>query len=494
MAIGIVLLSALLTPALAYYRTAIAIDGQVVKDAGNLTMGGKIGTYTVLLQVLNPPAGDLDLLLECCGEAQPLAGEASVAINSNTGGPTDNVRSTYKGEGKCTEPGLGDLLKQGNPKCSYLYSFKNKDWAKFSHTAVCVPEDVCSVNVAGMTDGRALTYEVVLQILNPSAGNLVYAGKGGIAACQEGMNQVNVANTSFFSKEEAKVADVFGVKIPIGKKSTVEIPGMKMMGPIELLGKCEDSPDTGVLYVFDNKFWDGTYQSMNVSGYYEKQERAREEKEIDELLNYGKDTKTPEKSEPEKSKPKLKAFDLAAALSDVAKGLKKKIEDSKGKDSAKAQKAIINQAEEKETKKLASQAEAAKETAKEPEAPPTGGYGPYGEAEPKDAEAGKEAAKPEGGYGPYGEAETTDVAAPAVPMAPPAPEAPKAPPAPEVAAPELPKAPPAPEAPKAPPAPEAPKAPPAPAVPKAPPAPEEKAAPKEDSQQHQGARRSACPR
>ena len=30
-----------------------------------------------------------------------------------------------------------------------------------------------------------VTYEVVLQILNPSAGNLVYAGKGGIGACQE---------------------------------------------------------------------------------------------------------------------------------------------------------------------------------------------------------------------------------------------------------------------------------------------------------------------
>eukprot|EP00438_Fugacium_kawagutii_P023002 Skav214373 [mRNA] locus=scaffold822:134423:147931:+ [translate_table: standard] len=152
--------------AVAWYRIATAVEGSVVKEAGNLTMGGKVGTYTVLLQVLNPPAGDLDLLIECCGDARSLAQEASNAINTNTGGPTEQVKAQYVGEGKCSEPGPLELLaKQGNPECSYLYSFKNKnlscrvddpgDWAKLPETAFCVPDDVCSVDVAGATKGLA---------------------------------------------------------------------------------------------------------------------------------------------------------------------------------------------------------------------------------------------------------------------------------------------------------------------------------------------------
>ena len=76
-------------------RTAAAVDGVVVAGAGNLTMGGKVGTYTVLLQplgvlflaalawllrVLNPGVGNLELLLECCGDARPLASEVAMKV------------------------------------------------------------------------------------------------------------------------------------------------------------------------------------------------------------------------------------------------------------------------------------------------------------------------------------------------------------------------------------------------------------------------------
>ena len=39
---------------------------------------------------------------------------------------------------------------------SYLYSFKNKDFKEYSYTSMCVPSDVCSVDVAGASKGMKL--------------------------------------------------------------------------------------------------------------------------------------------------------------------------------------------------------------------------------------------------------------------------------------------------------------------------------------------------
>ena len=44
------LLLLLVCPAAAYIRIATAVGGDVVKGAGDLTKGGKVGLYTVLLQ------------------------------------------------------------------------------------------------------------------------------------------------------------------------------------------------------------------------------------------------------------------------------------------------------------------------------------------------------------------------------------------------------------------------------------------------------------
>ncbi len=411
MALRLVLL-ALVAPASAWYRTAISVTGDVVKGAGNLTMGGKVGTYTVLLQVLNPPAGELELLLECCGDAANLAGEAAIAINEN-GGSYDQIKQAYKGEGKCSEPGVLELLNQGNPKCNYMYSFKNKDWASYKDTAYCVPSDVCSVDVVGATKGLALTYGVVLQILNIQAGDLQYAGKGSISSCLAGMNQVNMANQTAYDKEKAIHIDLFGTQVPIGTQQFMEIDGMKQMNPIEMLSKCEPTPDTGILYIYSNKFWDKHYQSMNITGYNSKadaklqaEEAAKWMKENPELAQKIQKIQGVEPPKASSKPPPMKGFDLAKALGDIAGALTTDLKDPKVADSAKATKAVMNKEEAKEEKKLEAKAEAKKEAAlkqeqnevpKAPPAPkasaPEGGMG-YGAAEAEGPEASEGA-----GYG-----------------------------------------------------------------------------------------------
>ena len=42
------------------------------------------------------------------------------------------------------------------PWGSYLYTFKNKDFKDYSYTSMCVPSDVCSVDVAGASKGMKL--------------------------------------------------------------------------------------------------------------------------------------------------------------------------------------------------------------------------------------------------------------------------------------------------------------------------------------------------
>eukprot|EP00434_Breviolum_minutum_P022105 symbB.v1.2.019516.t1/scaffold1454.1/size117754/2 len=502
MALRLAVLLSLVAPALAWYRTAISVTGDVVKGAGNLTMGGKVGTYTVLLQVLNPPAGELELLLECCGDAANLAGEAAIAINENTAGSYDQIKSTYKGTGKCSEPGVLELLNQGNPKCNYMYSFKNKDWAKYKDTAYCVPSDVCSVDVVGATKGLALTYGVVLQILNIQAGDLQYAGKGPIGSCLAGMNSVNTANHTAYDKEKDIHIDLFGTKVPVGKQQYMEIEGMKQLNPIELLSKCQPESDTGILYIYSNKFWDNHYQSMNISGFNAKadaklqaEEAAKWMKENPEIAAKIDKIQGVEPKKASSKPPAMKGFDLAKALGAIAGAVKTDLKDPKVADSTKATKAAMNKEEAKEEKVLEAKAEEKKEEAAAqappPVAPKVGGSFGYGgfpeEKVPEtseveglgyggtmDTEAAEKiltAAAKKAKEAPAPEVpEVPKVAVPVPAAAPKAPPAPKVPKVPKVEVPEAPKAPPAPKVPKVPKVevPEAPKAPPAPKVPEVP--------------------------
>ena len=492
MALRLAVLLSLVAPALAWYRTAISVTGDVVKGAGNLTMGGKVGTYTVLLQVLNPPAGELELLLECCGDAANLAGEAAIAINENAAGSYDQIKSTYKGTGKCSEPGVLELLNQGNPKCNYMYSFKNKDWAKYKDTAYCVPSDVCSVDVVGATKGLALTYGVVLQILNIQAGDLQYAGKGPIGSCLAGMNSVNMANHTAYDKEKDIHIDLFGAKIPVGKQQYMEIEGMKQLNPIELLSKCQPESDTGILYIYNNKFWDQHYQSMNITGFNAKadaklqaQEAAKWMKENPEIAEKINKIQGVEPKKASSKPPPMKGFDLAKALGAIAGSVKTDLKDPKVADSTKATKEVMNKEEAKEEKKLEAKAEEKKEEAlaevpkvatPPPAAPKVEGSFGYGGFPEKKV---PETSEVEGlGYGGVMDKEAAEkiltAAAEKAPEAP-APEVPKVPKvevpeAPKVEVPEAPKAPEAPPAPKVPELPkvEVPEAPPAPKVPELP--------------------------
>jgi len=480
MARAAVLLSAVLTPAMAYYHVAAAVNGDVVMEAGNLT-GGKVGTYTVLLQVLNPGYGDMKLLVECCGAAMPLAGEIAAKINTNAyeGDVEAQIRKEYvDSPGLCTAPGpIEALAKEGDTKCSYMYSFKNRDWRKYEYTAQCIPSDVCAVDVVGATKGLKGLYPVVIQILNPNAGDMQYAGLGPIGACLEGMNMVNTANLSQFKHVEPMMIDIFGTKIPIGQKESIKVKGMKQLGLGEMFSKCENRSDTGMLYVFKNHFWINQQHAMNITHYNIQLEREALIKEIQQRvakMQKDKTPKTPASGATPAAPGAPQGFDLVKAIGDIGGALVKEL--SKHKDGADKE---IQKEEEKEEKiekaqlKMKAEAkEAPKVATPPPAAPKVGGSFGYG-GFPEEKVPGT--SEVEGlGYGGTMDKEAAEkILTAAAEKAANAPEPPKAPEVPKVEAPEPPKAPEvpkveAPEPPKAPEVPkvEAPEPPKAPKVPK----------------------------
>lgn len=84
---GALILSTFLAGAHAYARTAQSVSGSVVKEAGNLTMGGMIGTYTVLLQV------------------------GGFRIGSNHVGPLNTLRGRHFISLSCTRKALDQKLQ-----------------------------------------------------------------------------------------------------------------------------------------------------------------------------------------------------------------------------------------------------------------------------------------------------------------------------------------------------------------------------------------------
>ncbi|CAK9057075.1 unnamed protein product [Durusdinium trenchii] len=337
-----VLLASFLAPATAWYRYAQMVTGDVVKEAGNLTMGGKVGTYTVLIQVLNTLAGDLKLLTECCGDARPLAQEITNKVNLNEyeGNTEAQIKKEYFGEGKCNEVGLAGLLATGNPQCNYVYSFANKHWPEYEDSAMCVPSDVCSLDVAGATKGTKVGYTMVLQILNRNMGDLQYAGEGPLDACYQGMNMANEANFSFKSTETIH-ADVMGLKIPIGQTEKLSFIGLKQLDPLQMLGTCADKADTGVLYVFKNKFYNKDQRAVNISSFDYKlaMKKMREEEKK-------------KKQEERAAMQEQRKYDREIAK--AAKAAEAKIKEAEKEGKAKAEE--VTEEVEKELAKLEGQA------------------------------------------------------------------------------------------------------------------------------------------
>eukprot|EP00435_Cladocopium_sp_Y103_P009262 s1734_g2.t1 len=271
----------------AYARLATAVTGEVVKGAGNLTMGGKVGTYTVLLQVLNPEYGPLRLLMECCGENQNLVNDMVTKVNAHeVYGPKgkhrgkDALVSEY--QGRCSQPGIRGLLEQGKPECSYFYMFQNKADPDNTFTAWSVPEDICSTDVSG-TRGLIAGYQEFLQTLNALYGELVYAGKGNISSVLNGMNIVNEGNLSSFVKEKRKYLDIFGLKIPIGKTHFMKFEGVKQLGIMDMLSACNHDPSEGILYVFDNRMWSNSTRDLNATEFLKSNAARKGEKTMEEL-------------------------------------------------------------------------------------------------------------------------------------------------------------------------------------------------------------------
>ncbi|CAJ1443656.1 unnamed protein product [Effrenium voratum] len=215
---ALALLAFAAVPAAAYELIAGTATGDEVRSGGKVTMGGKLGGYGSLLQASNSGFGETTLILECCGEAASLAGDATNSVNLNEFSADDfeaQILAKYGQKNMCTKASADDVAKS---KCNYAYSFKNKHFADVAYAALCVPSDVCSIDVVGMTKGTKIGYSVVEQILNSNAGDLMYAGYGPIGNCLDGMNAVNVGKTSKFVKQVPSYLELVpGVKIPTGK-------------------------------------------------------------------------------------------------------------------------------------------------------------------------------------------------------------------------------------------------------------------------------------
>jgi len=273
---------------------------------------------------------------------------------------------------------------------------------------------------------------------------------------------------------------------------------MKQLNPIELLSKCQPESDTGILYIYNNKFWDQHYQSMNITGFNAKadanlqaQEAAKWMKENPEIAEKINKIQGVEPKKASSKPPPMKGFDLAKALGAIAGSVKTDLKDPKVADSTKATKEVMNKEEAKEEKKLEAKAEEKKEEAlaevpkvatPPPAAPKVEGSFGYGGFPEKKV---PETSEVEGlGYGGVMDKEAAEkiltaaaekapeAPAPEVPKVPKvevpeAPKAPEAPPAPKVPEVEVPEAPPAPKVPELPKV-EVPEAPPAPKVPELP--------------------------
>lgn len=79
--------------------------------------------------------------------------------------------------------------------------------------------------------------------------------------------QVNLANQSFKHIEQKFIQITKGVKIPIGKEEKISFNGMKQLGFLKMMEKCEPRPDTGVLYVFKNKYWSESQKTLNITNF-----------------------------------------------------------------------------------------------------------------------------------------------------------------------------------------------------------------------------------
>ncbi|CAJ1443654.1 unnamed protein product [Effrenium voratum] len=275
---ALALLAFAAVPAAAYELIAGTATGDEVRSGGKVTMGGKLGGYGSLLQASNSGFGETTLILECCGEAASLAGDAANGINLNEFSADDleaQILAKYGQKNMCTKASADAVAEVG---CNYAYSFKNKNWADVAYAALCVPSDVCSIDVVGMTKGTKIGYSVVEQILNSNAGDLMYAGYGPIGNCLDGMNAVNVGKTSKFVKQVPSYVELVpGIKIPTGKnKDGIVFEGMKEQGLVQMLGTCEPTADNGMLYVYKNKFWDADTGLVNIAGFLD--EKAEQEK------------------------------------------------------------------------------------------------------------------------------------------------------------------------------------------------------------------------
>ncbi|OLP77923.1 hypothetical protein AK812_SmicGene41962 [Symbiodinium microadriaticum] len=124
---------------------------------------------------------------------------------------------------KCSKVDLRDSMEKGSKECRYAFIFSNAKFADLRYQATCVPAQMCSANVAGMTEGKIALYGVVLRIIMKTYGKLAYIGQGYQGACTAGMNEVNKGNIDYFYKARP----IMWGSTELGKlPPSIEVPGM----------------------------------------------------------------------------------------------------------------------------------------------------------------------------------------------------------------------------------------------------------------------------
>ena len=119
-------------------------------------------------------------------------------------------------------------------------------------------------------------------------------GEGPLSSCYDGMNKVNLANMSV-RKVTRSFAEIAGIKFPTGQKEEFSFENMQKLGLLKMLGKCEPRADTGILYVFKNKFWSNSQNALNITHFDWKlamkqaQEVKAKDQSVKVQLEMGKD-------------------------------------------------------------------------------------------------------------------------------------------------------------------------------------------------------------
>eukprot|EP00933_Yihiella_yeosuensis_P051024 TRINITY_DN48852_c0_g1_i1.p1 TRINITY_DN48852_c0_g1~~TRINITY_DN48852_c0_g1_i1.p1 ORF type:complete len:247 (+),score=40.71 TRINITY_DN48852_c0_g1_i1:51-791(+) len=219
-----------------YKYMADCVPGSIV---GSLNQtGGRIGAYTVALQILLPFYKDLKVLAAGPG-ADCLAAANAVNTNlvlSREGG----IKEVLHMFPEMHEVGIFGVMKKASALKSYLYVFDLKSWTPYQYIGDCVPG--VAVKELNQTKGLVGPYAEALQ----STRHQIYgdvelrAVTRNLADCKDVVDRINAGNSSLVEMVRRK-----------------KIQEVRPILPSEA-ATMEAHLNLTYLYAFENKMWNKT--------------------------------------------------------------------------------------------------------------------------------------------------------------------------------------------------------------------------------------------